>query len=451
MSILFRQLNHNPQSSQPDWLKRAGKWLKVSCKSWQRLSEHQQQCLSQRVTEGVETQFAQQTIADLQAKVERRPGKDIRWGVKLIVTIAGAFAFGSGMRLIASNLGPYATPAGLIGGATASVVVDHLATAAHTNQQKRQRVEKQLAAIAQQQQTALAGFPDHSPLLVQSFAVRRDMVLAIEGTAIQSSVPVNAIAAGVLSGVEYAVALWIVESAVALAGIPLPIRAIAAGLPVILTHGAAAAQGLLFGLPDYCEDILPQYRQRLSSLPQDPTDPLTSARFELLVREFEDGGVEAMIHNILERPTEPTPILARLAYERDFLAKGAEQLEGQRQSAIAARLKQFNQAKAKLGAQFPMPETEVPGYNAAELGALGRQVDEQRQQWEQTEAEVLKDQLLADLEVLNAEYRVCIEAWQGWYDEAQVAYDNQYAQWRRQPQAIDVEFEMAGMGQEQTV
>jgi hypothetical protein len=272
MSVPFRSLNHNPQPNHSDWRERSTKWLKLSCSSWKRLSEHQKQHLSQRVTEGVETQFAQQTVADLKAKIERRPGSDIRWGVKLVVTIAGAFAFGSGMRLIASNLGPYATPAGLIGGATASVVVDHLATAAHTNQQKRQRVEKQLAAIAQQKQTALAEFPDHSPLLVQSFAVRRDMVLAIEGTAIQSSVPTNAIAAGVLSGVEYAVALWIVESAAALAGIPLPIRAIAAGLPVILTHGAAAAQGLLFGLPDYCEDVLPQYQQRLSPLSQNLTD-----------------------------------------------------------------------------------------------------------------------------------------------------------------------------------
>jgi hypothetical protein len=166
------------------------------------------------------------------------------------------------------------------------------------------------------------------------------------------------------------------------------------------------------------------------------------------MREFEDGGVTAMIQNILERPVEPTPVLARLAYERDFLAKGAEQLDGQRQQAIAARVKQFNQAKANIAAQFPMPETEVPGFNAEELGVLGQRVDAQRQQWEQAKEQELQDQLLADLEVLSAEYQACIQVWWDWHDKAQAVYDNQYAQWRRQPQAVDVEFEVTGMGQE---
>lgn len=415
-----------PESKSANPWRYEEKWLGMIVSVWKRLDQQRQEALEQKIKTYARSRLAYQILLALKHLAERMISSDVQAVIKVIITVAGGFTYGAGMRVITSGLGIFALPAGLLGGAIASFIVDRLAVAANTNRLKKEQVIRRLQILYQQLQEA-KNQAEPRPLQILFYETQIKLVQEIEGEALQKSFPTKAVWAVGLSLIEYAVALWIVQNVALLAIIPLPIRMVVAALPVVLTHAAALAQALAFEMPRYARELMPLYRNEL--VPEPNLSAVEIQRWQLF-QEFENGQLDAWMGNLFDRhPMEPNPPLARLAFAREFIEEGIQQLHAQAQSAERDRWEAYERDVAALPSQFPAPMVDEAGRTELEIARIKRDIDRQREHWIKVRTEELKQQAEQDVERLRDDYNGTISVWQLELSQVKRRYDIHHQRW----------------------
>ncbi len=382
-------------------------WLEIEPLFWERLGDTCQQTLIQRVKTYARSKIAYEILHQLKPTADRLLSRDVQAAIKVVITIAGAFTYGAGMRVITSPLGMFAVPAGLIGGAIASFIVDRLAVEANTNLFKKQQARGRIHRLEHQLQEVN---PQRKPLWIEFYRAQRQLVHEVEGPALQRSFPRNAVFAIILSVMEYAVALWIVQNMGVLAMIPLGLRLVLAGLPVFITHAAALAEAKAFEMPRYACELMRMYRDRVVPHPSLSPADVDQWRLE---QALVNGGLTAWMTNLFDRhPMEPAPPLAQLAFEREFLADGIEQLKAQRVAAERACWDAHEKDVKALPAQCPIPEPDLTDHTELEIVRKQRKVAQDRLLWVQEKTALLRQETEREVDRLREDYQAAIGLWQ---------------------------------------
>lgn len=417
------------------------KWLEIERSFWERLGDACRQTLIQRVKTYARSKIAYQVLQQLKPIADRLLSRDVQAAIKVVITIAGAFTYGTGMRVITSPLGVFALPAGLIGGAIASFIVDRLAVEANTNRLKQEQARGRIHRLERQLQEVN---PQRKPLWIEFYRAQRQLVHEVEGPALQRSFPRNAVFAMILSVMEYAVALWIVQNMGILAMIPLGLRLALAGLPVFITHAAALAEAIAFEMPQYARELIRMYRNRLVPHPSlSPTD-VDQWRLE---QALVNGGLTARMTNLFDcHPMEPTPPLAQLAFEREFFTDGIEQLGAQKVTAERDLWNAYEQAVKALPAQCPIPEPDLTGRTELEIVRKQRQVAQDRLRWVEEKTALLRQETEQKVEQLRKDYQAATGLWQTALGQVEERYNQQYTTWKREEQRWQAETEMGDSG-----
>ncbi len=408
----------NPQASDPNPWKYAKQWLNLDLKTIQRLGANSRAALRTSIQTYAQSTFAGQQTQHNTAIAQRQQSSDIQNAIKAIITIAGAFTFGAGMRIIASGWGILALPAGALGGAIASLIVDRLAVQAYSNRLSRQETQQHQSRLLQHQSD-----PDQPPLSLLYHQEQHKLLLECEGKNLQRSVPINAILATSLSVIEYAVALWIVQNAALLSAIPLVIRMIAAVLPIALTHGVAHAQAHAFEMPRRAAHLSSQYRDQIIPHPDSSDIEINHCH---LTRLHDDGCLNAWLHNLIDnRRSEPTPTHARLRYEIDFFRTGWKQLAAELQTALSDREKEYQNATQNLPTQYQPPELDTTDLTEADIAQLQQQQNRQRDEWLHRQQRDLEATLEQDLDRIRQDYKAVMLLWEDSAKQSQQQYDRQ--------------------------
>lgn len=407
------------------------KWLDMDRRVWERLDEHRRMEIEQKIKTYARSTLAHRLFMKRQEAAKREISSDVQSAIKVVVTVSGAFTYGAGMRVITAGLGVLALPAGLVGGAIASFIVDRLAVEANTNRLKKEQVQQIQRAIKQQLQQAQRR-ENPRPGQILFYQAQWELLEEVEGDALQRSFPTKALWAIALSAIEYAVAIWIVQNIGVLAAIPLPIRLVVASLPVVLTHAAALVQAQAFEMPRYARELLPHYH---NALEPHPDLPVAEVQRWYLSQDYSNGGLAAWIANQFDRhATEPEPPLARLAYEREFIERGIQQLDAQAKQAKKEREEKGDRAIAALPGQFQEPWVDKTGRTEMELARIQRELDRKREQWVKAKTKEIQEQVQREVERLQEDYDSSIASWRGALMQVETRYDTQYRRWQAQEQ-----------------
>lgn len=375
------------------------KYLRISRKNIDKLSDKQLSYIFYRNTENAHSDAAQKLIDSRSPIASKyRPETNGQTAVKIIVVSVGAMMYVTAAGIFAGNLGKFRLPASLIGGGILSFIVDRSATKAVTNKGIENKTKTMVKSIEKEAQLSAK---DGNPLIDNYFDEQVRFVHKIEGENLpyQHNLPVNGLAAASLNVVEFGTALWLMSNVTMFGGgIPLIVRPILSSLPVLFTWGFALYQRESFELPQHYAQLMPIYGKYVLSI----------TTTELLInQEYQDSLVDAEINNIIDPASPyPDPQSARNQANKDYCHYVIGQLEKSHQQAISMIENQLKQDLNNVASQYQ----PIAGLNE-------QQQNERKQQWMAEEQEKIEESAQNELKSLESEFNAEINVWQRRIDE----------------------------------
>ncbi|MEL6441380.1 MAG: hypothetical protein AAFQ80_19270 [Cyanobacteria bacterium J06621_8] len=398
------------------------KWMKLPPSALERIGRRTVEMTSS-IEQFAQSRIVEQRLVQLNSIATRHQSPANKIVLKIVIIVTGAFTFTSAMRLFAASLGAIATPAALLGGMLVSLAVDFVATKASNNYVRRQYTRQtlnRLVKVKLKQENQLAyGFHES----------QEKLIFEIEGRCLSKEFPLNACLGGFLSTAEFVTAFWIVGEIGFLSGIPLPVRAIAAGLPVVLTWAAAYIQAQSFELPDSCAELIPEYESRIYPSPDmspDEGEKWYVDRYQYIAR------LDAGIQNIIDETPHlehPTPELTEIAFDIAYFQERAQDISQEKEQALIELENNFQQEIIYLEQEFPSEEVITQGRNWKDIELQKRIIVEARANWvkqEQPKREKLFQSRKAQVSTsyANAEQNLINQSTQ-----SQQKYDRIYQSW----------------------
>ena len=399
------------------------KWLQIDAKRLRDLDEPRLQQMRDRIREYATAETAYQRMIEIQRVADKTVHEANRQLTTIIITIAGALTYGSAMKIFAANLGQFAIPAALVGGALASFWVDALAKNSLTNYLCSQGAKRAFSKLdrlrANEMHGKGQGFSELSSLF---WNARAGLIEELEGISNGSEFPVNTGIGLGLSVIEYVTAVWIVSQAAVLSQIPFWVKLVAAALPVVLTWAAAAIQSQKFEIPDHYAELLNQYQSKLL-----PPQNLSEQALENWCRErrFQDARLDAGISAILasnHNYKHPTPELAELAFDMDFCEEKIEECEEAMERDKERRKQALYQKVARLPDEFDaMLENAGIGFQERTVKCT---------QWVDREQGKLEQQHNREIQKIEEIWTKRIDSYRRKAQDAQDAYDAELELWK---------------------
>ncbi|MGK7872513.1 MAG: hypothetical protein AB4426_04145 [Xenococcaceae cyanobacterium] len=400
--LSFLQIKFSIKSSQLNPWEKVQEWMKLPDDKLKILGGSKLTKLRKKTKKYAQSELAYKRIEEISPIAKCRHSESAKVTALIIVTTAGALTFASAMLVFASNLGRMRVPAALVGGGACSFLVDKLATSSLTNLRRRQSAQKTIDSLARQKSEA-SGKVEANELVEEYYDDQISLVKHIEGLYLESQFPLNATLAGMLSAAEYVTAFWIVSQFGALGGIPIPVRAIAASLPVVLTYAASAIQSQSFGLPDHYHSLILRYQPYCFPPLGVPSDEVNKL---LVNEECGDVVLDAGIQNILDSnpaPRNATPEMAELEAEIEYCKGIISQLERGCKDAVSARRKQFKADKESLADKFP-GTLNLEGLSALQVAAAREKFEQEREKWLNRKLRELEKDLDEDILRITSDY-----------------------------------------------
>jgi hypothetical protein len=328
-------------------------WRKISETVLHHLPEHRKADIAERVTQFATSRIAESRCDDLTPIANRKPSKDTKLIVKIIVGCVGGLTFSAGTQVLTSRLGAFALPAALVGGGVASALIDDRATKVITNCRIAHNSKREINAIE------LKHLSPVNELDRLFYEAQTSLIQEIEGKYVGKQLAVDGILAGVLSGGEFATALWIVIQL----GLPggIIIEAIAASLPVALVWIAAAWQSDRFEFPEYSDDLIQKYVPHIFppvGMPEAEIEQLLAnkeaqeMKLNSLVKYIAEGDKTGRIKNIA---------MAESAYDLESIRQRIQQLEQERDRAKEQRSLKYRRDLEELPNKFPTKDVDNIG------------------------------------------------------------------------------------------
>lgn len=377
--------------------------------------------VSERVGKSAEARIAEARIQDMNPIASRQSAPATKQATKIVVVLVGALTFSAGTQVLTSRLGAAALPAAMGGGALASFLVDDRATKAITNMRIAHGTKQEISAIDLQGQSPV------NELDELFYRTQKALIQQVEGKNLQKQLAIDGILAGILSGGEFATALWIVVQI----GLPggILIEAIAASLPVTIIWLAAAFQSDRFELPEHYADLIEKYFGHMlprEGMPEAEVEKLLAdkdsqeTRLDYLMKYIAEGDSNGRLKNMA---------MAEADYDISTIRDRKKELELERDRAIEQRLFQSRADKTELENAFVAPDIEMIGA-PHEIKEKQQKVDRMRQQWVQQKSAELEEILGQDLKIIAHRYGTQIKQCEEDIMAAQQRYDEAYRNWK---------------------
>jgi hypothetical protein len=418
-------LNH-PQNNDRDLIQLhiwqiVDRWRQFPQEVVKRLPRGLRANVSERVGKSAEARIAEARIQDMNPIASRQSSPATKQATKIVVVLVGALTFSAGTQVLTSRLGAAALPAAMGGGALASFLVDDRATKVITNMRIAHGTKQEISAIDLQGQSPV------NELDELFYRTQKALIQQVEGKNLQKQLAIDAILAGILSGGEFATALWIVVQM----GLPggILIEAIAASLPVTIVWLAAAFQSDRFELPEHYADLIEKYFGHMlprEGMPEVEVEKLFAdkdsqeTRLDYLMKYIAEGDSNGRLKNMA---------MAEADYDISMGRDRKKELELERDRAIEQRLFQSRADKTELENAFVAPDIEMIGA-PHEIKEKQQKVDRMRQQWVQQKGVELEEILGQDLKIIAHRYGTQIKQCEEDIMAAQQRYDEAYRNWK---------------------
>lgn len=420
------------------------KWLQFNQEVIDRVDESDKSTIHGRVRECAETRAAEDLISTMQGEATRQYASSTRWLVRGIVVLMGALTFGQGFFLLTSailqeeplsNFVPVAT---FLGGLTASAYVDTLATQALTNKEKSRLLHKHRQRFrASQRQAQATG----TELTEDFYHSQSELVERVEKTHGIWQIPLSAIAAIVLSLIEFGVTFHIVKTALAADGllvallpfttvVPPYIKVAIAALPVVITWAASRLQSLYFERPDYLRGLITQYERHIT-----PDVDLSDEAFTDWAhhRLYEDGRVHAGVLHVSGQsaPQIKNLAMARGAYGMSYREQCIRQFQQAYKQDVQALHTRYQDDRMALPGKAELPPLITVGRSDLEVVEQEEYRQYRCRLWVEQEEPRLLTRFQADMAMLKADYteeiKRAVEKWKA----AEAEYKAGYRQWQQ--------------------
>lgn len=385
------------------------KWMEISPdKVRDSLGDNHLHHMRQSIKEFARHDMALKRMQELSPLARRRPPENIKNIWSIVVVAAGSITYGAAMQILASSRGELTIPATFIGGALASYLVDALATKSFTNYYYSKSTKKVLKVLAYLWQQSHR----QNELAQQFYRDQSSLVQEIEGTALMSELPINAIMGGGLSIIEYAIASWLFLNFAAADNTPNNIiRLTVAALPVLLTWAAANIQAQKFGLPEYADELGFQYQKHLVPPPDLEEDQLPDFIDDKYYQDARlDVGIQIILSNV-PNPDFPTPEIAEYDFDVGYYQGKLRSVSETRDRHILERKRRFEQQRENLLSREPDSSFNRRGHGPAGIARGEAKFEQEHRQWVEQELGKLEDMLNQDLLRIRAMHEPDIEHW----------------------------------------
>jgi hypothetical protein len=359
------------------------KWQNIEQSKMPRLSRFIAEMRS-RTVESAQSEIATFRIDEARQAIRNSPPSAIQITVKIFIATIGAIVFSTGAKMMAANLGRMAFPVSLAIGSAASLCFDRQATRSLTSLRQRQSTAQLLRSLEHQKKVATAQDTEPNELVLIFYNSQLELVKKIEGKNLVWQFPVNAIAACLLSGTEFAISFWFASSIGLLNS--QSIQAIAASLPVVLTWVASAVQSECFELPESLAELIPKYQNFLIL-----AEWKTEEEVEEILKHkaYEEGRIDAGIQFILSGDSSKrcqNLAMALSDYDLNYLQAEVRQLERVRELVNSQRFQDFLTERDHL-------LQEAPDFPFNSENKSDRQILEQQEKVKQAQLQWVEQEL----------------------------------------------------------
>jgi hypothetical protein len=417
------------------------KWLQINPEQIAHIGEPRLQFVTQRIIDLARSEVSSQRMMELQMLASKATNDNNKRIISVIVTLVGAWTYGSGIKIFAASLGQFAIPAIAIGGLLASFGVHVLATMSLTNYLRSIYAKKTLSKLWNQKELDRENKGVRfSDFLNTYWDSKLQLLREIEEVGDGKELPVNAIGGILLSIIEYVCSFAMIDQIAVISEIPFPIKLIAATLPVVITWVASLIQSQKFEIPDEYANLWSQYKVEFDKIY--PSENLDEEAINNWYEErlFDDNRTNSGLQIILsnnDNQQHLTPELAELHFDIEYYQARAEQYQEDKEEDIQEHKRYYEREIEKL-LKTQASEAFRP---QSGIGNIERQMKENQWLQEQQkrfteERQKREDKLAQDLVKIMEGWEKRIEKCKTIVDNSKLAYQRELEAWNQRNSSV---------------